>query len=384
MSAHDDDDIEFDFFDEPQTVEESGRRRLRLDRSGGRGSGGRPPVRTPTGLVPLARLVGLIAIGIVVVVGLVFWIGSCQGKSKHDEYQSYANQVKVFAAADQHRGQKFADTFISPGLKRSDLENDLQQWAQQEQEEYAQAQQIRVPGPLRAVHQNLLDTLELRAKGLGGLGDVLARSTATKDASRTAAALTSQASLLTASDVVWDQLYRMPATQTLRDQNVKGVVVPSSTFVANSDTVSPRAFTILLTRLGGASTGGTPSGKHGDAIVSVTVTPAGTQLSTSSPTTVKVSADLAFVVTVENSGDFQEAAVPVTLTIKAGGKPIVKKQTIPLIDAGQRTTVKFSGFDLPPTAFGTRATVTVVVAKVPGEVNLANNRASYTVFFTLS
>src|SRR5436190_4369207 len=385
MSSHDDDDIEFDFFDEPETVEESRRRRLpRLERSGGRGGGERPPFRAPTGFVPLARLVGLIAIAIVVVVGLVFWIGSCQGKSKHDEYQSYSNQVKTIASADQRRGQKFADTFISPGLKQSDLESNLQQWAQQEQEEFAQAQQIPVPGPLRSAHQNLLNALELRAKGLGGLGDVLARAGATKDQSRTAAALTGQASLLTASDVVWDELYGTPATQTLRNQNVKGVVIPSSQFVANTDTVSPRAFSILMTRLGGASTGGTPSGKHGDGIVSLRVTPAGTDLSTSSPTTVKVSADLAFVATVENSGDFQETAVPVTLTIDAGGKPIVKKQTIPLIDAGQRQSATFSGFDLPPTAFGTRATVTVVVGKVPGEVNLDNNRASYTVFFTLS
>jgi hypothetical protein len=387
MSTHDDDDIEFDFFDEPQTVEQGQRRRLpRLERPGGRGGGDGPrqPLRAPTGLVPLARLVGLIAIAIVVVVGLVFWVGSCQGKSKHDEYQSYANKVKLIAQADQRRGQKFADTFISPGLKRSDLANDLQQWAQQEQEEYAEAQQIRPPGPLRAAHQNVIDALELRAKGLGGLGDVVARADATKDASKTAAALTDQGSLLTASDVVWAQLYKLPATQVLHEQNVKGVVIPSSQLVANTDTVSARAFQILMTRLGGASTGGTPSGKHGDGIVSVQVTPAGTTLATDTPTTVKVSPDLAFVATVENSGDFQETAVPVTLTINAGGKPIVKKQTIPLIGPGERQTVKFTSFDLPSTAFGTRATVRVVVGKVPGEVNLDNNSATYTVFFTLS
>src|SRR5438874_9712761 len=143
MSTHDDENIEFDFFDEPETVEATQRRRLpRLEMPGGRGGGGerppRPPLRTPTGLVPLARLVGLIAIAIVIVVGLVFWVGSCQGKSKHDEYKSYANQVKTIASADQRRGQKFADTFISPGLKQSDLESNLQQWAQQEQEEFAQ------------------------------------------------------------------------------------------------------------------------------------------------------------------------------------------------------------------------------------------------------
>src|SRR5207237_9668215 len=93
---YEDDNMQFDFFGEPGTAEATGRRRLpRLERPGGRGGGERPPrvpLRAPTGLVPLARLVGLIAIAIVIVVGLVFWVGSCQGKSKQAEYQSYAEK----------------------------------------------------------------------------------------------------------------------------------------------------------------------------------------------------------------------------------------------------------------------------------------------------
>src|SRR5438552_12369009 len=141
MSAHDDDDIEFDFFDEPETVEATQRRRLpRLELPGGGGRGGerppRPPMRTPTGLVPLARLVGLIAIAIVVVVALVFWIGACQGKSKHDEYASYAGKVRAIAQSSTALGTEFANKFISNGLKQADLEQSLQTYAQQEQQPY--------------------------------------------------------------------------------------------------------------------------------------------------------------------------------------------------------------------------------------------------------
>jgi len=82
MTTFDDENIEFDFFDEPETEEASRpRRRVRRERSG--------PPRTPgppTGLVPLARLVGLIAIAIAIVVAFVFWVGACQGKSTHDQY----------------------------------------------------------------------------------------------------------------------------------------------------------------------------------------------------------------------------------------------------------------------------------------------------------
>ena len=96
-----------------------------------------------------------------------------------------------------------------------------------------------------------------------------------------------------------------------------------------------------------------------------------------------VSADMAFVVTVEDSGDFQETSVPVVLTIDAGGTPIKKQQTIPLIQPAQQQSVKFSGFNLPQTAFGNKATIEVEVKKVPGEVVLTNNSATYTAFFTL-
>ena len=99
MSTFDDNNIEFDFFDEPETVETTrrGRRRPRPEPQAGGGGGDgprRPPMRAPTGIVPLARLVGLIAIAIVVVVALVFWVGACQGKSKHDEYAAYASKVR--------------------------------------------------------------------------------------------------------------------------------------------------------------------------------------------------------------------------------------------------------------------------------------------------
>src|SRR5438477_540957 len=133
MSGYDDDNIEFDFFDEPETAEATGRRRLpRLERPGGRGGGERPPrapLRAPTGLVPLARLVGLIAIAIVIVVGLVFWVGSCQGKSKQAEYQSYAEKVRTLTKGDKTLGTEFGNEFIAAS-KQADLETSLQRYAQ--------------------------------------------------------------------------------------------------------------------------------------------------------------------------------------------------------------------------------------------------------------
>src|SRR5258706_9453816 len=163
VSTYDDDEIEFDFFDEPETAEATQRGR-RLPRRGRGRDGGdgprRPQLRAPTGLVPLARLVGLIAIAIALVVALVFWVGACQGKNKHDEYASYAAKVREIAQSSQALGVEFANALPALRLKQADLEQKLQQYAQQEQQAYDQAQQIRAPGPVRPIHQHLVDALD--------------------------------------------------------------------------------------------------------------------------------------------------------------------------------------------------------------------------------
>jgi hypothetical protein len=345
--------------------------------------------------VPLARLVGLIAIAIVVVVAFVFWVGACQGKSKHDEYASYASKVRTLAVASSKLGVEFGNKLGSE-VKESALETDLQQYAQQEQQAFDQAQQIRPPGPLRTIHQHLVDALELRAKGLAGLGDALAQGSSSKTATSASIAsdLNAQAQLLIASDVVWDQLYRDPATQQLKAENVTGVVVPESHFVTNTEVVSARSFGVVVDRLNAAgSTSGssasgngtsTVTGNHGDQLLSVQATPQGSTLSTSSATIVTTSADLAFVATVQDSGDFPEYNVVVTLKLDAGGKPIVKKATILVLQPGQNQTAKFTGFELPTTAYTKQTNLTVTVQKVPGEKILTNNTATYPVFFKLS
>jgi len=384
MSSYDDDDdIEFDFFEEPETGEAPPRGRRR------RGSGGgdsRHPVHQPTGAVALARLVGLIAIAIAVVLGLVFWIGACQGKSRHDEYASYMAKVQTIAQSSARVGRQFQAKLGSPGLKLTDLETRLEQWSQQEQQLYDQAQQIRPPGPLRALHQQVLDTLQLRAIGLAGLANVLT-SAGSKSTATVAADLAAQAQALSASDIVWAELYKAPVNAALKERAITGVVVPSSMFVANPAVVGLRSFMIVSQRLRPASTGGTPSGLHGSKLVSTKAVGGGrtVTLTPTEPTTIYVSADLKLEVTVENSGSFPEVNIPVILTVKVAGKTLFsRKQTINGLQPGEQQTVSFGNLQLTPDAFGHTAAVTTTVVRVPGEQKLDNNTATYPVLFSLS
>ena len=94
-----------------------------------------------------------------------------------------------------------------------------------------------------------------------------------------------------------------------------------------------------------------------------------------------MSTALAFEVSVKNTGENQEVRVQVTLTIPKGTTPIVKKQTIDLIDVGEVKTVTFR--DFPAVPFGEKTTLQVSVKPVPGEVKTVNNSAEYPVIFSL-
>ena len=162
---------------------------------------------------------------------------------------------------------------------------------------------------------------------------------------------------------------------------ISGVTIPSSQFVANRDLMTARSMSLLLTRLRGTTTGGTPTGIHGTNIVDVKTLPGGQTLSQTETNTVVATTGLAFVVTIQDSGDSQEVGIKVTLTIQKPQGAIVRTKTLALINPGQTKSVTFG--DLGQVPFAQKTTVRVDVATVPGEHNTDNNKASFPVIFSL-
>jgi hypothetical protein len=380
-----DDDTQLEFFEEPETQEAPGRphRRMRPRRPGGP----RRPSQPPPGAIALARLAGLVALAIAVVVGLVFWVGSCQGKSKHDEYKSYMASVQPIAQRSAATGTALVGALRSAKTV-TELHSELEQASREQQQGYDDALRLRPPAALQAAHQQVLGTLQLRAIGLTGLADTLAAA-GSKSADAEASLLAKQAELLSASDLVWANLFKLPATQTMTRLGVRGVIAPASQIVTNPETISAHALGEVYARLNATTTTGKVTGLHGSELLSTTAVVGSSreQLSTSTATTVDVAANLAFEVMFKNAGNFQEVNVPVTLTVTVVGvdKPVVDKtKHVPSIAKGATATVSFGNLDLPTAAFGANAIVHVNVGKVPGETNLDNNRAAYQVFFSLS
>jgi hypothetical protein len=389
MSERFDDDIEFDFFEDVDTSEQSPpdwlheeekqpREQPRQPRrqSGGTGGGG-------TGLSPRGRLIALIGGAVVLAILLVFLILSCTGEGKKGTYEAYMTDMTVVANGSDKIGRDLDAALTTPGVKPNQLATTLDGLADLQQQQLGDAEAIQSPGALSDEQAAALQSLSFRITGMRRLADVFRATAGSDDGSGASLQLATQANRLVTSDVIWADLFRAASLAQMRSDGVSGVPVPESDFVQNPEFGSPGYWEPVFDRVNGAATdGGTSSGSlHGTGIVETKALPSGVVLATDVENIVTAGTDLAFAVTVEDTGDNQEVQIKVTLTIEQQPSPIVATKTIDSINPGESKTVTFS--DLGQVAFATKTTVKVDVEPVEGEANADNNSASYPVIFSL-
>ena len=232
----------------------------------------------------------------------------------------------------------------------------------------------------------MITALQLRESGLRGMSAAFAQTAKTTNPTDAATILANQANRFVASDVIWDDLFKEPSKNELASRGVHGVAVPDSNFLKDPNLVSIAQLRPVWKRINGSTAGISKNVRHGDGIEGTVWLPgkggSPTALDPGSVTVVTASPQLAFRVSVKNSGDVQEVQVPVTLTIKkTEGANIVKQQTIASIIPGQTVQVTFPVPNTVP--IGPQTTVTAEVKPVPGEKNLDNNSVDYPVAFSL-
>ena len=369
-------DIEFDFFEESETREAAAE-----DRPRRRGS--RPPVRPPTGLTPLLRLVGLISFAILIILLLVLWVNGCRADQRKNAYKHYVQKVSDLAGQSDRLGKRLNTLLTTRGTKETAVEQELTGLAVQQQQLTAAANKIGPPGRLRSQHDHVLDAFELRTNGLNGMAGAFQSTASSKKSNLAGSELAKQMRRLVASDVIWEDFFKEPTKSELKKLGITGVVVPDSIFVPNADIATTGSMKQVWLRIHGASTGGSGASctPRGTRIVSTKVLPAGQTLSTTSLNTIQQKQNLQFVVTVENSGCAQEVRVPVRVTIQQTPKPLTATQTIDIINPNEQKPVTFGNLGLPP--LDQRTTLTVEVEPVPQEAKVDNNKATYAVQFAV-
>jgi CARDB len=368
-------DIEFDFFDDAPTTEAGPEKK-------GSPPGRRPklPKRPPSppGGPRLYRLGVLIAAAILLAVIFILVINNCRGDRKQAAYEGYIDDAGAVATESAELGVQLNQQLTTPGIRLEALRSDVEGLRDQQEQILRRTQDLSPPGPLIAQQEALVETMQFRVNGLAGLVRGLQLVAQNDDAQESGRNLANQAQRLVASDVVYADAFKAAAESVLEQQGVTNVAVPASVFVQNAEFGSPTFWTQTVQRL---TQGPEAGGLRGNGIAGVRVQPGGQDLVQGEDNTVEQSADLAFEVLVENSGESQETQVKVTLIVRQDPQ-IRKEQVIDVINPDETKTVRFSGFD--NLQFSTQTTLQVQVEPVQGEQNTNNNTREYPIIFTLA
>jgi hypothetical protein len=334
------------------------------------------------------RRLGALGVGILVIIlVLVLLARGCSGSSAKSDNESYVSTLTTTVLTPSDKvAQRFHKTIDLPaaslGIMRSRLNGELTAMRAVR----AHAEALKPTKQLAPYQAALLQALQFRVTGLQCLSERITTAWKLKHPLAAGQQLYSCTGQLLASDYVYADTFATSADAALKQVGAAGV--PTSQFLAASDLnlVTPIGIGQALQRLHPGSV----KGVHGTQMGSVVASPGGNTLQPGPTNQVKGNKDLVFVVSVRNSGNFTEVDVPVKLTLKrasGSGAPIVETEHIPSIAKGQTLSVRFSGlFASAQTApdYSVLYKLTVTSLKVPGEHNLTNNTASFTVQFSIA
>ena len=170
MSTRDEDILDFDFFDEedaPSWEEPEGFEPVPPSDRGRRGRGSR--FGPPRNLTPLLRLIGLIALAILVVVLLVVWVEGCTAEAKRDRNSTYLAEIGAIGNASARLGQQLSTLLTTPGLNQEDLDAKLGGYVQTAEKQMQRAEDLNPPGAMVGPNTGAVESLRYRANGLRGL-----------------------------------------------------------------------------------------------------------------------------------------------------------------------------------------------------------------------
>jgi hypothetical protein len=327
--------------------------------------------------------------GVVVIILLFLLVKGCASIRKENAYKDYVRQVAADVQQSQQESTAVFGLLRRPGGQSAvDLQNNINGFRAEAVKLADREKNRSAPGELQSAHRYLVDTLSLRADGLGAIARLLPTALGDQGAGTAIKQMAAENRLFDASDVLFTQRYLPRLFSTIKSQGLANKVpVPSilrspKGFLPDINWLRPTVVAQTLTGSGSTTTTAATPGLHGTGVVAVTVQPTGTALSASGTTAIKSQKGLSFDVQAQNQGQSTETNVVVRLTISGAGKPVTVEQQIDTIAAGETKTVSVPLPSLPPT--GRPVTISVLTKPVPGEKKVDNNKQVYQAIFTAS
>jgi hypothetical protein len=361
-----------DFFDDDATSQAAARERAATPSPARR----RPSPRRTR----IQRLLILAAILFVIVFAMAWWARSCQQNRKVASYRTYFEGVSVAISDSAALGKQLDQLVANPTkFSRKELTAKLAELSAKQNEIAVRADRLEPPDTLASEQAVFAEGMKVRADGYKLFQTTMLGILGKKKVNP--AKLAALAGYFSGPDAYYTSRVYIPARNTLSEQGVTDVPVPTSTFYLTAKTFDTARLEQMLNSVGSSTK---LAGIHGVALVSVVAQPGAITLTKSGTVSIPATADLSFDVEVQNQGDVTEENVAVTAEFKLpGGNVLTQSGTIATIASGKIQSITIQGFAIPAEALSKVSTLTVTAGPVPGERVKTNNTGQFKILLQL-
>jgi hypothetical protein len=327
------------------------------------------------------RTIAILA-GLIVLVLLVLGVRGCLDSRKESAMEDYVTDANALVQESNAESRSLFRVLQGPGGQDQavNTESTLNGLRVESSGLVDRARDLDVPDELSTAQRYLLETLELRRDGLGGVANAIPQALADQERRQSTAQISRMMRVLSASDVIYAGRYVPNLESALEDEDVNADAPVESRFLPDTDWLDPAfvADQVAGIRSGDAGDQAAAPGLHGNGLGTVTL--GGVALVPGGSATVPLTSDLALEVQVANQGENTETDVTVRATVGEGGDAIEADAQLDTIAAGETKTVTVPIDEAPPT--GQNVPIEVEVEPVPGEEMTDNNVGDFSVIFT--
>ena len=322
------------------------------------------------------------AAGLLLLILLVVGVRGCLDARKERAFKDYVRDVGALVQESDQQSESLFRLLGNDDQGDVDVENALNTLRQQSEMLVDRARGTDYPDELGQAQRYLVEALELRRDGVGGIADALPAAIARQqDRRQGTRRIAEQMQLFLASDVVYLRRMVPSLEQSLEEEDLAGERVRESEFLPVVDWLQPDTVADRVGKLGGgggARRGAAAPGLHGSGLGGVTL--GGQALSPGGSANVRLTDDLELAAEVTNQGESTETDVKVSVRIGQGDDAIALEEALDEIAAGETKTVTIPIAERPPT--GQNVPIAVEVEAVPGEKMTDNNKGEFSAIFT--
>ena len=226
----------------------------------------------------MVRRVAAAAIGLLVIVLLVFGINGCLNSRQEQALKDYNREVSTIVRDADANADAFFETLSAGGQASTDVQSEINQLRFRAQALTKRAEGVDVPGDMRPAHRNVLLSLSLLQEAMGKVAEKLPAALSTDSATAVPAvrSIAGEMQAFDAANVVYNRRGAALIKQVLDENEIGGQTIQNASFMQNYGWLQPSTVARRINSQAGRGAGdaGTTEpapGLHGHGLLGVSV-----------------------------------------------------------------------------------------------------------------